>query len=90
METKIKVDNLKCGGCANMIKSNLQKLRGVNAVAVDVETSEVTLLHEMGVGKQKLLEKLSRLGYPEQGTTTGMQKAKSYVSCAVGRLHNIN
>lgn len=86
METKIIVDNLKCGGCANTIKNNLQKIEGVNAVAVEVETSEVTLLHEFAVSKQALLDKLSSLGYPQQGTTTGMQKVKSYVSCVVGRI----
>ncbi|WP_258101169.1 heavy-metal-associated domain-containing protein [Marinoscillum pacificum] len=86
METKIIVDNLKCGGCANTIKNNLQKVEGVNAVAVEVETSEVTLLHEFAVSKQTLLDKLSSLGYPQQGTSTGMQKVKSYVSCAVGRM----
>ena len=35
-----------------------------------------------------LLEKLSKLGYPELGTSNVLQKAKSYVSCAIGKLEN--
>ena len=32
------------------------------------------------------IEKLSKWGYPEMGTSNLVQKAKSYVSCAIGRL----
>ncbi|WP_421871761.1 heavy-metal-associated domain-containing protein [Marinoscillum sp.] len=88
METTIIVDNLKCGGCANTIKNNLSKLSGIHAVAVDVDTAAVTLLHETAVHKQDILDRLGSLGYPEQGTTNGYQKVKSYVSCAVGRIQH--
>ena len=33
-----------------------------------------------------VLEKLNSLGYPPEGTSTGFQKAKSYVSCAIGKV----
>jgi len=86
MKTEIKVDNLKCHGCANTITNSLQKLDGVDMVAVDVENSTVLLEHKPEVDKDRFTNKLSQLGYPEQGTTTAIQKAKSYVSCAIGRI----
>ena len=89
METIISVDNLKCGGCANTIKNSIKKVAGVNGVAVDVDTSAVSILHEVGVSKQKLLKRLASLGYPELGTSSDLQKVKSYVSCAVGKMHSI-
>ena len=60
--------------------------RASEPVEVDVETSEVTVSHSKDV-ISLLKEKLSKLGYPEAGDkNTVMHKAKSFVSCAVGRL----
>ncbi len=86
MNTSIIVDNLKCHGCANTITNSLRKLKGVEKVEVDTDTSTISIEHSGETLKSALTHKLSSLGYPEQGTTTAFQKAKSYVSCAVGRL----
>jgi copper chaperone len=54
--------------------------------AVNVETSEVNVSHGDNV-IDLIKEKLSKLGYPESGDkNTVLHKAKSFVSCAVGRL----
>ncbi|MEQ9404974.1 MAG: heavy metal-associated domain-containing protein [Cyclobacteriaceae bacterium] len=86
MKTEIKVDNLKCHGCANTITSALQKMEGVDAAAVDVEKSSVLIEHQADFNRELFVDKLAKLGYPEEGTTTAMQRAKSYVSCAIGRI----
>lgn len=85
METKIVVENLKCGGCANAIKKYLQNLDGVLEVVVDVSKSEVIVSHEAVLNKKHFLRVLCGLGYPESGSSTSMQKVRSYVSCAKGR-----
>jgi len=82
----IRIDNLKCGGCANTIKKNLEKIEGVASVEVDVEKSEVAVTHQDTLDRAVLVEKLAKLGYPEAGTGNVLQKAKSYVSCAVGKI----
>lgn len=61
-------------------------MEGVSNVRVDLETSTVEVEKEEKVTRTLLLEKLSKWGYPEMGTSNLAQKAKSYVSCAIGRL----
>lgn len=86
MTTEIKIENLKCGGCAATIKKGVLGVHSVNNVEVDLETSMVTVSHAQDVVKS-IKDKLSSLGYPESGDkNTVVHKAKSFVSCAVGRL----
>lgn len=90
METTIKVDNLKCGGCANTITKNLLLVKGVESVVVLPENNEVKVVHNDSLSLKLAKDELNRLGYPEQGTTEGLEKLtdniKSYVSCAIGKL----
>ena len=80
------IDNLKCGGCANTITNSLSKMDNVTDVKVDVETSIVSFEVTSEEAKAKVIAKLNSLGYPPEGTSTGIQKAKSYVSCAIGKV----
>jgi len=86
---QINVDNLKCGGCRNSIVNGLSGLPHVNAVVVDVETGHITL-NAPDSSRAEVVAKLRSMGYPETGTVQGlsaaMAGAKSFVSCAVGRL----
>ncbi|PQJ76240.1 heavy-metal-associated domain-containing protein [Polaribacter gangjinensis] len=86
MTTNIQIENLKCGGCAATIKKGISSINGVNDVAVDVENSIVTIDSE-NANLVEIKEKLSKLGYPEVGDkNTVLHKAKSFVSCAVGKM----
>ena len=86
MTTTIQIENLKCGGCAATIKKGILGIDSVEEVDVNVETSEVKVAHGKDV-IDTIKEKLSKLGYPETGDkNTVLHKAKSFVSCAVGRL----
>jgi len=88
MQQEIYIENLKCGGCANTIVNGLNAIKGVEKVAVDVEKSLVTLITNDTTLKL-VKEKLSKLGYPEVGDdNTMLHKAKSFVSCAVGRVNS--
>jgi len=88
MTTTIQIENLKCGGCAATIKKGILGIDSVSEVDVNVETSEVKVSHTNNV-VNTIKEKLSKLGYPEAGDkNTVLHKAKSFVSCAVGRLDN--
>jgi len=78
------VVNIKCGGCRNTVISGLQK-EGFSNVDVNIETQEVSF--EGDIEKAKTL--LSKMGYPEatsEEARSMMKKAKSYVSCAVGKM----
>ena len=87
MIKNIEIVNLKCGGCANSIKKGLQSIEGVNGVDVELETSKVSVDVENETVVEELKNKLSSMGYPEAGdTNTVLHKAKSFVSCATGRM----
>ena len=84
--TVIKIENLKCGGCAATIKKGLLSIENVSDVLVDVANDTVSITSE-NVLIDVIKEKLSKLGYPEVGDkNTILHKAKSFVSCAVGRI----
>ena len=89
MTFEVSVENIKCSGCANSIVKGLQKLEGVALVAVDVEQGRVTIDADDSL-RTAVTERLLKLGYPEQGSAAGLKaakaRAKSFVSCAVGRI----
>lgn len=86
MTAAIQIENLKCGGCATTIKKGLLSLNAVKEVTVDVENSIVSIISEND-DFETIKEKLAKLGYPEVGDkNTVLHKAKSFVSCAVGRI----
>jgi len=89
MEHVIEVENIRCGGCANTITHSLQKLDGVSSVSVDIENGRVSVTAAMD-GREQLVAALLKNGYPEKGSAEGLQaakaKAKSFVSCAIGKL----
>lgn len=89
MKFTILVQNLKCGGCANSIKKGIEKLQGVSIVEVDVATSEITVEHSNAIDSKIVEEQLCHLGYPKENANNNLRtKAKSFVSCGIGRLSN--
>lgn len=84
---KIVIENLKCHGCANTIRREVSKLEGVDSVNVGMEDSSVTVSYdENKLGKDEILRRLAKIGYPEKGNNTFVSEVKSYVSCAMGRM----
>jgi copper chaperone len=86
----ITVDNLKCGGCENTIKKTLKQIQGVEKVGIDNDKHLIEVVHQDNVSRLMLTDSLKKMGYPEVGTTEGLNavlsNAKSYISCAIGRL----
>lgn len=86
MET-IPIQNLKCGGCANTITKKLTEIKGITDVAVNVEESTVTFMSDNNEVLETVKNILKKLGYPEDGEANSLgSKAKSFVSCAVGKM----
>lgn len=85
----LEVLNIKYGGCANTITKKLSEQ--FQGVVVDVEGGKVTAEVHGEAEVTKLRESLKKMGYPPAdeaigGFEGGVAKAKSFVSCAVGRL----
>lgn len=89
MESRLEIQNLKCGGCANTIITQLSKLNGIADVHVDNDANEVTFSYTSESELEAVKKKLSDLGYPIDGEANPLgKKAKSFVSCAVGRMNS--
>ena len=87
MPTTIEIVNLKCKGCVNTVKKGVLSIEGVNGVEVDLDASKVIVPTDNEKIINQVKEKLSKLGYPEVGdANTMLHKAKSFVSCATGRM----
>lgn len=87
MKTTIKIQNLKCGGCANTITTKVSDLDQITDVNVNVEESTVTFTSSSEENIENVKNKLATLGYPIEGDNNSViSKAKSYVSCATGKM----
>ena len=91
MNYEISVENIKCGGCAGTIVKKVNAIDGVESTDVDIEAGIVKVTGADGL-HEDLLASLLKMGYPEKGSTEGMAaakaKAKSFVSCAVGKFNS--
>jgi copper chaperone len=89
MKHVIEVENIKCGGCANTIRSKLGALPDVSEIEVEIEAGRITL-EAPEDSRTSLVETLLASGYPEKGSVEGIKaataRARSFVSCAVGRM----
>jgi len=97
MHIQVSVENIKCGGCANSIRKQLQSHAEVESVdidialgQIDVQVSDDVNVDTLDTLGTQLRSQLLKMGYPEVGSVDGLKaagaKAKSFVSCAVGKL----
>jgi len=92
MKKTFEVINVKCGGCANTLKTALAEEFGKVEVNLDVEPRLITLdIEESAIPALRI--KLKSLGYPmsdeDLSTIEGFSTtAKSFVSCAVGKMNS--
>jgi copper chaperone len=84
MEQQFIVENIKCSGCSNTIRTDLLKIPKVENVAVDIDAGCITITGNPD--RNAVITKLNEMGYPEAGHNTLVKKAKSYVSCAIGKM----
>ena len=86
---QIEVQNIKCGGCENSIVKGINSVAKVAELTIDREKQVVSFSGEASV-KQAVIDKLRAMGYPEKGSVAGLEAgittAKSFVSCAIGRM----
>ena len=71
MQHRIKAENIKCDGCVATIEEALQKLPGVEQVAVDKKGGWVTVTAVDLVVRRQLTDVLQQAGFPEQVSTAG-------------------
>jgi copper chaperone CopZ len=90
MKQTFEVENVKCGGCATTLKTKLLNTFGDVAVDLEVTPRKITLeISDEQI--EDLKNQLRSLGYPlstdELSTLQNVgAKAKSFVSCAIGKM----
>ena len=89
MTYQINVENIKCGGCAATIRSKLEAMESIDKIEADIGEGIVSVEAAEDT-RAAVTARLLKLGYPESGTAEGIAaaraRAKSFVSCAVGRI----
>ena len=92
METVLAVENISCGGCVNTITHKLLSDERIKEVKVDIEAQTITVSSDEDV-TESAQTLLFSLGYPLRGSVQGLEslkeKARSVVSCAIGRIDNL-
>lgn len=82
---EIFVENMKCGGCMTSIKHALLKITGVEKVEIDKDEEKVSLTGDHYL-LSEVIDSLNSMGYPQKGENSVFKQAKSYVSCAIGKM----
>ncbi|MFY7741229.1 MAG: heavy-metal-associated domain-containing protein [Flavobacterium sp.] len=87
MKAILRIQNVKCNGCATTIINKITKLDDVSSVFVSVEDNTISFNYTKVDQIDQVKSTLKKLGYPEEGEENSIgQKAKSFVSCAIGKL----
>ncbi|GAB5465735.1 MAG: hypothetical protein Kapaf2KO_11710 [Candidatus Kapaibacteriales bacterium] len=87
MTAEIRVENIKCGGCINSIKTALLRNESIQDVSVDKETETIRISSNSSLfDREQIVQRLAKMGYPEIGNNNLLRKAKSFVSCAIGNI----
>jgi len=89
MKTTLYIQNLKCGGCEATIIDKLSSLKNISNISINQKYDTVTF-EQKTIQDIKIVKKaLSKLGYPPYGEQNNLgRKAKSYVSCLIGRTYH--
>lgn len=88
MKAILKLQNLKCHGCANTIEKKLNSIENISNASVDNNNHTVSLLYKNESDLEIVKKTLQSLGYPEEGELNSFsEKAKSFVSCALGKIN---
>ncbi|GAA3653349.1 heavy-metal-associated domain-containing protein [Flavivirga jejuensis] len=87
MKITLEIQNLKCGGCANTITNKVSDLENISDVIINNEDHTVSFSYENDIALIEAKQLLHKIGYPIVGEKNALTtKAKSFVSCAIGRL----
>lgn len=82
---EIFVENIKCAGCMTSIKHALLKIKGIVKVEIDKDEEKISLSGDQ-YQLSEVIDSLNGMGYPQKGENSVFKQAKSYVSCAIGKM----
>lgn len=85
----IYIQNVKCSGCAHTIQTKLESIKSISNIEINVENGQVTFECDSKEALLTVKKTLKSIGYPEKNEENTLgSKAKSYVSCAIGKMNS--
>ena len=75
METKLKVEGMKCGACVNHVTKALQSVAGVQSADGNLATGAALVQHDQSTGAARLIEVVAEAGYQAHRTWDANAKA---------------
>ena len=65
----------------------MNELRGIDSIIVDLDTYNITIIHQGIENRNTITAQLKKIGYPEATEENGLLlQLKSYASCIIGKL----
>jgi hypothetical protein len=65
----------------------LKELHGIDSINIDLDSNNITIIHQGIVNRDIITAQLKAIGYPEATEENGLLlQLKSYASCMIGKL----
>ena len=87
MKASIIVQNLKCNGGAQTIRTRLSQIKAISDISVNVPERKILFSYNNESEAFDVKEELRRLGYPSIEETNSLgHQMRSLVNCITGKI----
>lgn len=63
MEKIVKIEGMKCEGCANRVKNSLKELKGIKKIDVILSNKEAIITYKKELSNDDINRKITALGF---------------------------
>lgn len=63
MEKRVKIEGMKCEGCANRVKNAISDLKGVKKIDINLSNKEAIITYKKELSNDDINRKISTLGF---------------------------
>ena len=67
MEKRIKIDGMKCSGCANRVNNALKEIKGIKKVNVNLEEKYADIVYKKDIDNETITNTIAELGFKVTG-----------------------
>lgn len=67
MEKRIKIDGMKCSGCANRVNNALKEIKGIKKVNVNLEEKYADIVYKKDIDNETITNVIAELGFKVTG-----------------------
>ena len=63
MEKRIKIEGMKCSGCANRVNTILKSIKGIKKVNVNLDEKYADIIYKKDIDNDTLISAITSLGF---------------------------